>query len=607
MEMRAIEDIAIGQDLTPHLPPLAVALHDYALTSHCAACFSTLPPPPPPFSPFTPTSPQNPRHVPTLLYCSPRCSFSDSSSAEPHLLSLFLQSPPSTWHDSSDLRLALRLLYIFQSTEGFHRNDAVLERIAGLMTNRERLIFGENNEDQFHVLERIREGAKMIAKAKKTCDVIVEFEQDFELEEMVLCLVLTNAVEVQDKSGCSIGIGVYDTTFSWINHSCSPNACYRFLFGPECDEQPSLKINSAAKTSVSGNGSGMNMMMEDDLHFPVLGRNCYGPRVVARTIKDVKKGEEVTIAYTDLLQPKAHSSVNPYSQDMIDQDSYKDNKLEKLMESFDDAITDYLSSGDPKSCCEKLENLLIHGHLSNEAKAHQKLKLHPFHHLSLNAYTTLASAYKVQASDLLALNHDIERYKHEAFNMFKTSVAYSLLLAGAAHHLFMFESALVASVANFWINAGESLLSLAKDSFVKVDPTRLELSSFLNHQCNYCGLGDTFEANLVGFDRNLKLDETKSRLFNCIANITSKIWSILASGSRFLGLIQDPINFSWLGSPESHCAKYVVKKGSLLLEDEDYGDEVKSNLVLLSEHCLRYGAILLSICYGFSVGIRGGH
>ncbi|KAG8389876.1 hypothetical protein BUALT_Bualt01G0024500 [Buddleja alternifolia] len=460
MEMRAIEDIAIGQDLTPHLPPLAVALHDYALTSHCAACFSTLPPPPPPFSPFTPTSPQNPRHVPTLLYCSPRCSFSDSSSAEPHLLSLFLQSPPSTWHDSSDLRLALRLLYIFQNTEGFHRNDAVLERIAGLMTNRERLIFGENNEDQFHVLERIREGAKMIAKAKKTCDVIVEFEQDFELEEMVLCLVLTNAVEVQDKSGCSIGIGVYDTTFSWINHSCSPNACYRFLFGPECDEQPSLKINSAAKTSVSGNGSGMNMMMEDDLHFPVLGRNCYGPRVVARTIKDVKKGEEVTIAYTDLLQPK-------------------------------------------------LENLLIHGHLSNEAKAHQKLKLHPFHHLSLNAYTTLASAYKVQASDLLALNHDIEGYKHEAFNMFKTSVAYSLLLAGAAHHLFMFESALVASVANFWIMLGNLCLVLLRIH-------------------------------------------------------------------------------SWLGSPESHCAKYVVKKGSLLLEDEDYGDEVKSNLVLLSEHCLRY-------------------
>ena len=34
----------------------------------------------------------------------------------------------------------------------------------------------------------------------------------------------------------------------------------------------------------------------------------YGPRLVVRSIKKINKGEEVTVAYTDLLQPKVHAS-----------------------------------------------------------------------------------------------------------------------------------------------------------------------------------------------------------------------------------------------------------------------------------------------------------
>lgn len=30
----------------------------------------------------------------------------------------------------------------------------------------------------------------------------------------------------------------------------------------------------------------------------------YGPRIIVRSIKRIKKGEEVTVTYTDLLQPK---------------------------------------------------------------------------------------------------------------------------------------------------------------------------------------------------------------------------------------------------------------------------------------------------------------
>jgi hypothetical protein len=51
-----------------------------------------------------------------------------------------------------------------------------------------------------------------------------------EIATVALCVVLTNAVEVHDNDGCALGIAVYEHAFSWINHSCSPNACYRFSF-----------------------------------------------------------------------------------------------------------------------------------------------------------------------------------------------------------------------------------------------------------------------------------------------------------------------------------------------------------------------------------------
>lgn len=54
---------------------------------------------------------------------------------------------------------------------------------------------------------------------------------DAVLEEATIALsaVLTNAVEVHDNEGRALGIAVFDHIFSWINHSCSPNACYRFV------------------------------------------------------------------------------------------------------------------------------------------------------------------------------------------------------------------------------------------------------------------------------------------------------------------------------------------------------------------------------------------
>lgn len=279
-------------------------------------------------------------------------------------------------------------------------------------------------------------------------------------------------------------------------------------------------------------------------------------------------------------------------------------KIKKLTENIDDAVNDYLSLGDPKSCCNKLENLLTHTDLSDnflepkEAKSPQKIKLHLFHHLSLNAYTTLASAFRVQASDLLALDYEIEEHKLEAFNMVKISSAYSLLLAVVVNHLFMFESSLVTSVANFWINAGESLLNLARspiwDPYLKRGLSHFDLSPFPNLKCNVCHLGDTLGPIFHTPYQKLELEQIQSRLYNCIANVTPKVWRILASESHFLKLIQNPIDVSWLASP------VIPDVESSQFEDEESEDQLRMNLIILSIHCLRYGSLLSSICYGLS-------
>lgn len=46
-----------------------------------------------------------------------------------------------------------------------------------------------------------------------------------------------------------------------------------------------------------------------DLSFDVFfdeGDDGYSPRIAVRSIKEIRKGEEVTVAYTDLLQPKVY-------------------------------------------------------------------------------------------------------------------------------------------------------------------------------------------------------------------------------------------------------------------------------------------------------------
>ncbi|KAJ0024321.1 hypothetical protein Pint_07911 [Pistacia integerrima] len=57
--------------------------------------------------------------------------------------------------------------------------------------------------------------------------------------------------------------------------------------------QPNMRIVPHGKIDVCSSSELVQGCERDD-----------GPRIVVRSIKRIKKGEEVTIAYTDLLQPK---------------------------------------------------------------------------------------------------------------------------------------------------------------------------------------------------------------------------------------------------------------------------------------------------------------
>ena len=66
-------------------------------------------------------------------------------------------------------------------------------------------------------------------------------------------------------------------------------------------------------------------------------------------------------------------------------------------------------------------------------KSQLKIRLHPLHHLALNVYMTLASAHRIRASDILALDYETDRHQSEVFDLYRISAAYSFLLATATY------------------------------------------------------------------------------------------------------------------------------------------------------------------------------
>lgn len=285
-----------------------------------------------------------------------------------------------------------------------------------------------------------------------------------------------------------------------------------------------------------------------------------------------------------------------------------------MTDDIDDAISEYLTFGNAVSCCEKLEHVLAHGLTYDQSqrkeKLQQNIRLHPLHHLSLNAYTTLASAYKTLGSDLLAFNTNPDEHQLCAFNKSRIGAAYSLLLAGATHHLFLSESSLIVSVANFWMAAWEALLGLANSSVWNLSVEQrfsVPKLSPLNHKCHNCALMDKFEANVITSQApNAEFEDISKEFLNCITNITPKVWTFLIEDSHYLRVIRDPIDFRWLTKiRDPHISDFGANVGNSNMvrsfsrcEMQGYDNQKRVNIFQLGAHCLLYGEFLSRIYSG---------
>ncbi|KAG0485217.1 hypothetical protein HPP92_009296 [Vanilla planifolia] len=318
MEMRALEATPLSSDLTPPIPPISVALHDKYLASHCTICFRRL---------------SNPSSVTTTLdaytislmhscsacsarvkYCSPNCYAADSnghvSSGECGLFFLLR----STAEDSTDLRAALRLLHYFEClgilpSPKRHESSG---RIGGL------LVAGlvEIMEEAGELAERIREGATLMARARHTENFGDFPHEKVSVEEEMLWAVMLNGVEVEIGELGAVGVAVYGPWFSWFNHSCLPNACYRFDLSPHHEElqhegSGSFKVFPAS----SGNQGSHVWKRWNFVDSSIVPGLCwFGPRIIIRSIKPLNKSEEVCITYMDLLQPKVMRHLDLWSR-----------------------------------------------------------------------------------------------------------------------------------------------------------------------------------------------------------------------------------------------------------------------------------------------------
>lgn len=293
---------------------------------------------------------------------------------------------------------------------------------------------------------------------------------------------------------------------------------------------------------------------------------------------------------------------------------YRYEVVEILTEFMNGAISEYVKFDDAESCCKKLEHVLAYGftddHSSREGKLQENIRLQPLHHLSLNAYTALSSAYKTLGSNLLDLSTNLIEHQLNAFDKSRISAAYSLLLAGATHYLYLSESSLIISTANYWMAAGESLLSLATSTVHNISADRcypIPNIPPLKLRCDNCALKDKCEASFGSrHTQNLEFEHISRDFSNCITDIVPQVWMFLIQGSHYLNRIKNPIDFTWLGNTEdSKDVDFGADLGSCNVvrslsrcEQEKWSDDQRKKIIQLGAHCLLYGELVLKIFCG---------
>ncbi|XP_072969435.1 protein SET DOMAIN GROUP 41 [Typha angustifolia] len=641
MEMRASENISMSQDLTPSIHPCAAALHDSFLYSHCSSCFRVLPSHFPahslnhqePFNSIFPISCTTCKA--SIRYCSAACFASDSvihsSSGECHFLLQFTYpSTCSLGDDTADIRAALRLLYFFE-VQGYVPSPPWTElpnRIGGLLVSDLKKVLKGGV-----VAERIREAGSLMscARRRKRAEEKQSYHRSVMVEEVALWAVMTNSVEVQINEEWALGLAVYGPCFSWFNHSCLPNACYRFELASWCKDHLPCELGSFWVSPASTGETPTLVWNYEDVGLSQ-GLSTYGPRIVVRSIKEVKKGEEVCITYTDLLQPKAarqsdlwsnyrficccqRCTMSPeiYIDYMLNFDERNLNLgnsnsaavvCEELADVVNQAIAEYASDDDPKACCDKLESTLYQSlqyeDLQKDKLSGRQFILHPLHYLSLKAYMTLASAYRLRAQGLCSTDLHIEN-NYKTFKMSRAAAAYSLLLAGATHRLLLSESSFIAVTSHFLVSAGETTLNLVRSSTWQSSGQRYESNSSFN-------LVSCYEFNLrKGSLPWFEFKLMSMQFAGCISTMLLYCWPFLIEGFLYLEKIKNPFDLSWLDMAmlQAQCS---LGEGTTTFStckcfacdyqsDVFLEDKVKC-LYQLAIHLLSYGGYLASICYG---------
>ncbi|CAN6241774.1 unnamed protein product [Urochloa humidicola] len=576
MEMRARESVNMSEDITEAIAPYATALHDMFLHSHCSSCFSKLPS-------------QTPCVMSCMMCCSVRycCSECLSSDAVVHsscgeccffVEHLNRASPNYVTEGTSDLRAALRLLYVLE-LHGLVSSDQInrYSRIGGLSASG----IDEALEEGGEIAERILEGSLLMSSARKArAQTYASFLDGLKVERMALWTVITNSVEVQLDEGLAMGIAVYGPSFSWFNHSCFPNSSYRFVSAPKNEDCISDKSKSWTVPASKGVPADMwhawHYEEADSTDAPCK----YGPRVVVRCTKPINKGDEVCITYIDLFQTKEarHSdlwlkykficscnrciaSPEPYVDLILNCDARDLNKPEDAVaaptvEDLDDddlqqAISEYSLGGDAKACCDMIESML----LENLMRVHKgelsgrKQILHPLHRVCLKAYMALASAYRFRALSLKTVSLRGEK--------------------GTGQSLFFLVESTKGEMRQY--------LSEAKFTF----PSCLE-SSAKHDSLKY----SEFRSTCEGFGKQM-------------LSLSSHCWSFLVQGLPCLEKVKNPIDFSWLGT--------IICQ--FLLPEEDYANrsaqdptsftkEQKECILSLAICCVTYCKYLTGICYG---------
>lgn len=279
------------------------------------------------------------------------------------------------------------------------------------------------------------------------------------------------------------------------------------------------------------------------------------------------------------------------------EDTVTDPAIEDLDDILQQAISEYSLGDDPKACCDMIESMLAENLMSDlqqEELSRRKYILHPLHHICLNTFMTLASAYRFRA---LKLNTDSLHGGNSGavFRMTKAAAAYSFVLAGATHHLFLSECSFMTPLSHFLLSSGQFMLDFVE--CIKGE-TRKNASEA---KFNFASCSINFASCSANHD-SMQFHQFRStceEFGKHMLSLSLQCWPYLAQSLPCLEKIKNPVDFSWLGTAIFQ---------SLHLSEEDSANisctdgpaafiEEQECILSLAVCCITYCKYLASICY----------